>query len=212
MYNCYQQTPSDLSIKKQLSMYHISTEIKASNAHYLLEEVEYGHLNIRVGRENRCFTQALHDVTGLQLPKTSLQVVQNDEFRLYWISPDEFLLLVAVGREFEIEKKIRANIKNTDSANHYAILNVSSAQAFLKLSGSRAQSIIKKSTAYDIHPSNLPVGKAVTTTFAKTQVILCRTKEKDLNTTSNSEEYSIIVRRSFSDYVWRWIVDAGKRE
>ncbi|MCP3675778.1 MAG: sarcosine oxidase subunit gamma, partial [Gammaproteobacteria bacterium] len=43
----------------------------------------------------------------------------------------------------------------------------------------------------------------VSTVFAKSQVVLWR---RDVN------QFSLVVRRSFSDYIWRWIVDAGARE
>jgi sarcosine oxidase subunit gamma len=212
MYSSFQQTPADPSVKKRLSMHHISKEVKASNEYYSLEENERGHLNIRVKAENQNFINGLLEVTGLKLPTSSLGIQKNDQYTLYWISPDEFLLLVPVGTEFKIENQIRAVINESDPSCHFAILNVSSAQTILTLSGSRAESILKKSTPYNIHPSNLPLGKVVTTVFAKTQVVLSRTKGVGMGSSDNSEEFTIIVRRSFSDYVWRWIVDAGKRE
>lgn len=183
---------------KRLAMHHISKETSASNAHYSLIECDQGHITIRISDNRDNFKKALVSVTGLELPSNPLQTTHNEQFTIHWVSPDEFLLLTPAKQEFEVESQLRSQM-----TGHYAIVNVTSAQTILELAGKRAETILKKSTPYDIHPSSLSVGKVVTTVFAKTQVILWRT---------DSEQFSLVIRRSFSDYLWRWIVDAGSRD
>ena len=60
--------------------------------------------------------------------------------------------------------------------------------------------MLMKSTSYDVHPSNFPVGKAVGTNFAKTQLVIRHTAE---------ETWELVVRRSFADYIWLWLQDAS---
>ena len=64
----------------------------------------------------------------------------------------------------------------------------------------KARETLKKSTPYDVHPSAFPVGKGVTTIFAKTSITL-RQPQADC--------WELIVRRSFADYIYRWLLDAA---
>ena len=57
-----------------------------------------------------------------------------------------------------------------------------------------------KSTSYDVAPENFPPGKVVTTTFAQAQVVLRRV---------NDNTFELVLRRSFSDYLWAWLRDAA---
>lgn len=189
--------PKNTEMTCHLPMHHAAKKIHAGNEHYLLAEISMGHLIIRFPEKNiKQAAKAIKAVTQLAIPRT-LKVESNDQYSLIWISPDEFLLLVPELTEFEVETKLR---KAMDG--HFAIVNVTGGQTVLGISGERAESILKKSSVYDVHVSNLPIGKAVTSSFAKSQAIISRTGD---------DSFQLIVRRSFSDYLWQWIVDAGSR-
>ena len=205
--------PNNPAIKRCLPMHHISAQIPSANEHYSLIERSVGHLIIRAPFantpvantpvanthvENKTLHKAIQSVTGLKLPTKPLSSIENKEYILNWISPDEVLLLVPEKREFKVETQLRELM-----TGHFAIVNVTGGQTLLELSGKRAESILKKSSSYDIHPDNFPVGKVVTTIFAKSQAVLRRT---------GKESFQLIVRRSFSDYLWKWMVDAGSRD
>jgi sarcosine oxidase subunit gamma len=189
--------PRDNSIKRRSAVHHVSATITAGNDTYSLQEKALGHLVIRLPEINTEARKAIKLVTGLELPSKPLTSVENNHFVINWISPDEFLLLTADKIEAGVESKLREKM-----SGHFSIADVSGGQTMLVLSGERAESIIKKSAPYDIHPSNFPVGKVVTTVFAKSQVVIRRT---------GADSFELIIRRSFSDYLWQWIVDAGKR-
>jgi len=77
-----------------------------------------------------------------------------------------------------------------------AMVNVSGGFSVLELQGANANDVLKKSTGYDVHPSNFMPGKVVNTVFAKAQVTMrC----------IDTDHYELIVRRSFADYLWHWI-------
>jgi sarcosine oxidase subunit gamma len=189
--------PKDTSIQQRPSLFHVSQQVPAGNTHYSLEEKPFGHLIIRATADNKSLASALKKVTGLSLPAT-LSSVEKDGFIINWIAPDEFLLLVPEKTGFEIENKLRKIAKG-----HYAIVNVTGGQTLLELSGKQAATILMKSTSYDIHLINFPIGKVVTSVFAKSQAVMRRT---------GADSFQLIIRRSFSDYVWKWMVDAGSRE
>ena len=189
--------PKNADMQSRMPMHQVAEKFNADNEHYTLAEIPTGQLIIRVSEKNiQSVAKAVKTVTKLAMPRT-LQSESNANYSLFWIAPDEFLLVVPEKTEADIEAKIR---KAADG--HFAIVDVTCGQSSLQLSGERAELILKKSTVYDVHLSNFPIGKVVTTKFAKSQIIMCRTAE---------DSFQLIVRRSFSDYIWQWIVDAGSR-
>ncbi|MCY1174546.1 Sarcosine oxidase subunit gamma [compost metagenome] len=132
---------------------------------------------------------------GLELP-VALTVVANDDMSLQWMGPDEWLLIVPGGEEVAVENKLREAL----AGKHIAIVNVSGGQTLLELSGPKVRELLMKSTSYDVHPNNFPVGKAIGTVFAKSQLVIRRTGD---------ETWELLIRRSFSDYWWLWLQDAA---
>ncbi|WP_148252206.1 sarcosine oxidase subunit gamma [Aidingimonas lacisalsi] len=163
----------------------------------LRERALLGHLILRGGAI--VLDEAVHSVLGFGLPAypNALSRDEGGERSIQWLSPDEWLLIVPGGEEFGLEGKLREALGDA----HYAIVNVSGGQTLLELEGEAARELLMKSTPYDVHPDNFPVGKGVTTVFAKANLILRRPTET---------RWELVLRRSFADYLYRWILDAGE--
>ncbi|PXX98575.1 sarcosine oxidase subunit gamma [Halomonas sp. LBP4] len=163
----------------------------------LREHPFLGHLVLRGGAI--VLDEAVREVLGVSLPGEPQGLVHDAEGvrSVQWISPDEWLVIVPGGEEFELENRLRAALGGA----HIAISNVSGGQTLVELEGEAARELLMKSVVYDVHPSHFPVGKGVTTVFAKTTVILRRPGE---------ERWELVVRRSFADYTYRWLLDAGE--
>ncbi|GGY09227.1 sarcosine oxidase subunit gamma [Litchfieldella qijiaojingensis] len=168
-----------------------------SNGLVLRERALLGHLILRGGAI--VLDEALREELGISLPgqPQGLALDASGERSVQWLSPDEWLLIVPGGEEFELENRLRARLGDA----HFSIVNVSGGQTLLELEGEAAREVLMKSVIYDIHPSHFPVGKGVTTVFAKTTVIMRRPTE---------ERWELVVRRSFADYCYRWLLDAGE--
>ncbi|MBF2964753.1 sarcosine oxidase subunit gamma family protein, partial [Pseudomonas aeruginosa] len=142
------------------------------------------------------FAAAVHQALGLELP-VALTLVASGETSLQWLAPDEWLLIVPGGEEYAVEQRLRQAL---GEELHYAVVNVSGGQTLLELSGANVRELLMKSTSYDVHPSNFPVGKAVGSIFAKSQCVIRHTGE---------DTWELVVRRSFADYFWLWLQDAS---
>jgi sarcosine oxidase subunit gamma len=151
-----------------------------------------GHIVLRGKLENAGFTQGVESVLGMALP-TTLKFVEKEGVSIRWISPDEWLVVVPELRSFEVEQALIEAVKG-----HCAIVNVSGGQTILRLSGADVQKVLQKTVPLDVHERSFPIGKVVTAVFAKTQAIISRTGE---------QEWELVIRRSFSDYVWLWLQD-----
>ncbi|MGM0783108.1 MAG: sarcosine oxidase subunit gamma [Pseudomonadota bacterium] len=163
----------------------------------LRERPFLGHLVLRGGAI--VLDEAVREVLGIPLPGEPQGLVHDAEGQrsIQWISPDEWLVIVPGGEEFALENRLREALGGA----HFAISNVSGGQTLVELTGEAARELLMKSVIYDVHPSHFPVGKGVTTVFAKAAVILRRPDE---------QRWELVVRRSFADYIYRWLLDAGE--
>ena len=185
--NVYQQRPTT-GAKAESSLHHADLASLVGkgrkNAGVTVREKKLlGHLTIRGDGHDAAFAAGVHKAVGIELPGP-LSVVFKGETSLQWLGPDEWLLIVPSGEEFAAEQNLRAALGDL----HIQVVNVSGGQQILELSGPNVRDVLMKSTSYDVHPNNFPVGKAVGTVFAKSQ---------------------LVIRRSFSDYWWLWLQDAS---
>ncbi|SDL23850.1 sarcosine oxidase subunit gamma [Modicisalibacter muralis] len=163
----------------------------------LREKAFLGHLILRGGAI--ALDEAVREVLGISLPAkpSALAHDESGERSIQWLSPDEWLVIVPGGEEFELENRLREQMGDA----HFAIVNVGGGQTVIELSGPYAREVLMKSAIYDVHPSHFPVGKGVTTVFAKATAIIRRPSE---------DRWELVVRRSFADYCGRWIIDASE--
>ncbi|AIL59593.1 MULTISPECIES: sarcosine oxidase subunit gamma [Pseudomonas] len=197
--NVYQQRPGN-DVKAESPLHHADLPSLVGkgrkNAGVTLREHKFlGHLTLRGDGRDPAFAGGVFKALGLELP-VALTVVANGEMSLQWLGPDEWLLIVPGGQEFAVEQKLRDAL----DGQHIQVVNVSGGQTLLELSGPNVREVLMKSTSYDVHPNNFPVGKAVGTVFAKSQLVIRRTGE---------ETWELLIRRSFSDYWWLWLQDAA---
>jgi len=194
--NTYQQRPQDGDAHAESPLFFARRHEKESAGGQvkLAEKKLLGHLMLRGDAANPEFAAAVESTLGLALPPR-LSVVQQGETSLQWLAPDEWLLIVAGGQEFATEQKLRAALPD---GLHCSVVNVSGGQTLLELSGAKARQVLMKSSVYDVHPRNFPIGKAVG--FAKSQLLIRRTGE---------ESWELVIRRSFADYFWAWLTDAS---
>ncbi|MFT5013258.1 MAG: sarcosine oxidase subunit gamma [Dinoroseobacter sp.] len=156
-------------------------------------EFVLGHLVIRGTAGD--LQPATESVLGMALPIEPLTSANARDRCMRWVSPDEWLLTAPADELFDLESRLRS-----ETSGHVALVNVSGGQTVLQLEGNAAIEVLMKSTGYDVHPLNFAVGKVVTTTLGRAQVLLRRSDEMS---------YELVIRRSFADYLFAWLQDAA---
>ena len=157
-----------------------------------------GHLVLRGNAQDEGFRGVVERVLGLALPLV-VGPVARDESRgvsIQWMSPDEWLIVVPAGLEFEAEAALRREL-----SGHFAVMNATGAQTVLELTGPKVRELLMKCTPYDVHPRAFPVGKGVSSVFAKSSAVIRRAGE---------DRWELVIRRSFADYLYSWILDAAE--
>lgn len=154
------------------------------------------HFTLRCAADNPAQQSAVESVVGVPLPVEPLRAVTAGDAIIRWMSPDEWLISVPEARAFALEEGFR-----THMPGHYALVNVSGGLTVYRLSGPHAIDVLKRSVPVDLHHSQFPVGKVVSTVFAKAGATLRRVDD---------QTFELVVRRSFADYIWLWIQDASR--
>jgi sarcosine oxidase subunit gamma len=155
-----------------------------------------GHLTLRCDTQNTQQQVIAAQLLGVELPCKPLTSVQQDELAVCWLGPDEWLITVPPERAFALEHAFHERM-----VGHWALVDVSSGLTVYRLTGPCVVAMLKKSVPVDLHPTAFPVGKVVTTVFAKASATLRRVDEAC---------WDVVVRRSFADDVWLWIQDASR--
>jgi len=185
----------NVKVRPDTPLAHISFPSAKQGGVTFQERGFYGHLTLRGNSGDAGFVSSVEEVLGLSLPVKALSSASNADVSIHWISPNEWLIISAKGDEAELEANLRAKL-----TGHFSVVDVSGGQTVFELSGDDVITLMKKSCGYDVE-AELPVGKTVTTHFAKASVVMNRLDDKC---------FMLVVRRSFSDYVWRWIEDSSQ--
>ena len=154
-----------------------------------------GQLNLRGDASQPEFAAAVAQVLGVPVPMQACTCATTDDVGIYWLGPDAWLLVVSGGREAEVESQLREALPG-----HFSVVDVSGGQTLVNVSGEGVATLLKKISHYDFHPTNFGPGRCVHTSFAKATALVSQREDGS---------FDLVIRRSFADYLARWLLDAG---
>ena len=120
------------------------------------------------------------------------------EHRVYWLGPDEWLVVTSA----EGAAALGSELAEALAGFHAAINDVSGGHVALCVSGVDARTVLAKGCTLDLHLQKFGPGQCARTGLAKATVLL--------GALDNESTYTIIVSRSFSDYLCRWLAHAAR--
>ncbi len=156
-----------------------------------------GHLVLRCRSDNNAQAAAFERAVGVPLPTSPLRAAVAEDRVVRWISPDEWLVSSPAAQIFAIESQIHDAMPG-----HYAVVDVSGGVTVYRVSGPRVLELLRRCVSVDLHIAKFPVDKVVSTVFAKHQAVVHRRAE---------DTFDLVVRRSYADYVWRWIHNVAQQ-
>jgi len=152
---------------------------------------------IRGDADDQDFVAGIKKISGLTLPVKANTVSSNAEASLLWMGPDEWLYSQI---ESSTSTELEAEFNTALAAQHCLISDVSNSRIVLGLSGTNAREILMKAISLDIHPNVFSPGQCAQSSFARCHVLLHQINDDPC--------YHLYFHRSFSDYAYRWILDA----
>jgi sarcosine oxidase subunit gamma len=154
-------------------------------------------LNLRGKPDQGTLVASVSAITGLALPLQANTCSDNDQRQCLWLGPDEWLLKLRDGQGADIAGALRHAL----AGQHASVVEVGDGNTTLILQGPAAAALLSRGCPIDLHARNFPAQALAQTHIAKSgAVLLC---------ISPGTHYEITVRRSFADYLFSWLCEAG---
>ena len=158
---------------------------------------DVGYLNLRGDPSNKDFLRALESTAGITLP-VAANTVSGAERQVYWLGPDEWLIVGTAG-DIAASRTVLVEAMR----DHFSAANdLSGGLVKYRLRGRRSRQLLAKGCTLDLHADVFTAGSCAQTGLAKANVIL--------SLSADGGGFDIIVRRSFADYLWQWLLHAGR--
>lgn len=161
----------------------------------LLKQMPFRSIVELRGTWSESFVSAVERAAGVVLPKISPEAVQNEFVTCFWMGPDRWWLL----RDESATPSV-GELRQTLASFSAAAVEIGDSFVALQISGPRAADVLAKGCTIDLHPRAFQAEQIVQTNLAKTQIALHQTGES---------AYQVFTRRSFGEYLWTWLEDAG---
>ena len=164
----------------------------------MLAEVPFvDMLNLRGKAGDKRFVAAVLQTTGMHLPMRANGASIVPQRQLLWLGPDEWLLKVRDGTGESIATALRAALRG----QHHAVVDVSHGDTTLAVQGPGAADLLARGCPLDLHARAFATGALAQSHVAKANAtVLCL---------QAGTHYEVTVRRSFADYLFRWLCEAG---
>lgn len=157
---------------------------------------DLGHVNLRADSTNQALVDAIVGIAGQPLPLVPNTISEGDH-RIFWLGPDEWLVLT----DADATSPLTESIREASRGMHVWANDISGGQVAIELRGDAARNLLAKGCTLDLHPSVFPVGACAQSGLAKANVLI--------GLVEDTPTFIIVVRRSFADYLCRWLGHAG---
>ena len=137
---------------------------------------------------------ALGIMLGFDLPKQPKTSTTAGPIMALWLGPDEWLLIAQPGNG--LNRKL-ADVEN----GNFSAVDISHRNTAIAVSGDKAAAALNAGCPQDLSLAAFPVSACSRTILGKSEIVLLREAENG---------FRVECWRSFSDYVWKYLVDAAK--
>ena len=156
-----------------------------------------GFLNFRLDPCDEQAVKAAERVLGQTVPLAA-NTYSSGAHRVYWLGPDEWLVETDIGNSAALGGELTAALAGASAA----VNDVSGGHVALRLDGPDARAVLAKGCTLDLHPREFGPGQCARAALARATVLLAAN--------DGTPACTIIVGRSFSDYLRRWLTRAAR--
>ena len=157
----------------------------------------WGHVNLRGDSGDEAFQAGVESVVRARAPVAPNTVARAGERAITWLGPDEWLVVSSP----ETREGVADRLEEALSGLHVAVNDISSGQTIIRLRGPRARDLLSKGCPLDYHPRVFGAGQCAQSHIGKSNALIIQVDDEPT--------YDIIVRRSFADYLARWLLHSG---
>ena len=176
---------------------HPPVEADESRGVEMGERAFWGHVNLRGDGTDEAFHAGVESVVGARAPIEPNTVSRVGEAAIAWLGPDEWLVISPPDGKDGLAAKLQEALTGL----HVSVNDISGGQTIIRLCGTRARDVLSKGCPVDLHPRAFGAGQCAQSHIAKSNALIIQV--------DNTPTYDVIVRRSFADYLARWLNHAG---
>jgi sarcosine oxidase, subunit gamma len=166
------------------------------------ERLDVGKIGLRGDPGERAFMTGVGRVLDLLLPTEPNTSATKGRVTALWLGPDEWLLTCPVDDTAFFINSLREALKGS----HCAITEVSDGRVAFALNGPSARDVLAKGCPLDLHPRSFTSGSCAQTLLAKAPVLIHLVEDDP----AAGPAFEVYVARSFAQYLWAWLEDAGR--
>ena len=153
-------------------------------------------INLRGDSEDAHFLRGVEATLGQAVPLVP-NTVTIGEHHVYWLGPNEWLIVSTATKASGLAAGLQGALMN----QHVAINDISGGQVTVRLEGDKVRDTLSKGCSIDFHIDAFRPGDCAQSGLAKAGVLIgCIDRPITIE---------LIVRRSFADYVARWLQHAA---
>jgi sarcosine oxidase subunit gamma len=166
------------------------------------ERLSLGKIDLRGDPGDRAFMTGVGRVLDLLLPTEPNTSARKGRVTALWLGPDEWLLTCPVDDTAFFIISLREALNGT----HCAITEVSDGRVAFSLQGPSARDALAKGCPLDLHPRSFTSGSCAQSLLAKAAVLIHLVEDGS----AAGPAFEVYVARSFAQYLWAWLEDAGR--
>lgn len=160
-------------------------------------QADLGHINLRGTMANPDFLAAVTSVLRQDLPIVANTMTKGDH-RVFWLGPNEWQIVTAIDSTDGLVNQLREALAGL----HACVSDLSGGQIAMHISGPGVLDVLAKACTLDLRPAAFEMGACAQSGLAKASMLIGRIGDAE-------PVFEIIVRRSFADYVVRWLQHAA---
>ena len=138
----------------------------------------------------------------LLLPSEPCTSAARDQISALWLGPDQWLV-TCPGRDVP---GLLASLRAALAGVHAAIADVTDGRVAFRVAGPSARDVLAKGCPLDLHARAFPPGRCAQSLLAKASVLIHLVDDGP----ERGPGFDVYVARSFADYLWTWLEDAGR--
>jgi sarcosine oxidase subunit gamma len=174
-----------------IRIHPLADQVFAANTVLLKPEPARTRISLRAGSKE---LDAINKILALNLPTRPKSSTISNERIAMWIGPDEWLIL-------DNSKSNLSALPKDLSDILCSAVDISHRNTAISITGSKAAQVMNAGCPQNLSLDAFPVGACSRTVLGKSEIILWRTA---------TDAFHVECWRSFSDYVWKYLVDAAK--
>jgi sarcosine oxidase subunit gamma len=167
-----------------------------ANLPKIAEKPFLGFINLRGKTDNSEFLAGVLAALGCEPPSEANTVVESGNNRIYWLGPDEWLVVTPAGEQ----AKLLAELQQALDGVFASAVDNSSGLTMLEITGDNAVALLATDCPLDLHVKTFKPGQCAQTRLAKSGMTIAPMREGD--------GFEVIIRRSFADYLLLWLQNA----